>query len=574
MKTLTSLPLPSSSSSPSDNGNTYTTTTTNASQRRFRRMTNKFTTTMVTRTNHVIYNFGNMIKFFGDLTHSDITLHIKMPRELSNSSSSLSASSSTSSLSSASRKISRSNSCISMIMDNGDDDDDDDENNDNDDSNDEDMDIHQSRTTFPPYRNLSITPYRKVDEIKYLHKVILASNSEYFSRLFKELDNNGGGGVVGIPLSIDVIIDFLGRDEDFIKRLIHEFFRLFYVNVIDDNSFVNYDFVYEHLLSMHKLALYFGFNSLLIYTEQKLISKLDTSFFPILCDFCITTTTVASTTSLNPVPLKQRLKNSTTTTTQPLSIQYYVKNENSLLFRRMMEWLEYCHDKEKCCFNHNHLVSRSSFFAATTTTTTTMLLTTKDAIKAVFIKNIKDFDQFDLNPQSYCYNALEHSFSIQNYARICTRCVCDSTRNEWPIVRGFYVIPLHCINYGDKSLQFRLKICQSSGIVCQLDVQKEYQSQNPSSSASIPPPPNHRDNIKPHQFNGIHTNQLSLFTKTESGLVYHESVNAHTSNRPIIDFALPQENDCFTSKCHKCLTSLHPTFIIKYNITIFDHDFQ
>jgi hypothetical protein len=404
-----------------------------------------------------------------------------------------------------------------MVMDDDDDDDEEEEEGDYDDDNttQDEMDLNT-----PP----SQPPHRKIDEIRYLHKVILASNSEYFSRV---LNNT--------TTMLDVVIDFLGYDEDVIKPLIHEFFRLFYVNVIDDSSFENYAFVHKNILSLHKLALHFGFNPLLQYTEQKLISKLDASFFPILCDFCIN------------------------------------KKDNSInvsskhLFKRVIEWLEYCHDKDMCSFSHNHFITVSPFFA-TTAIAATVTLSTKDAIKAILSKNVRDFHLYDTLSQSYHYNTFNRSFSIQNYARICTRCIHDHTRNEWPIVRGYYVIPLHSINYGDKSLHFRLKICQSTGIMCQLDVHKERDSQHPSSSSqSARITSAYSDQV---------VNQLSLLTKTGSDLVYQETGNVASKNRPSIDFPLPQENECFVSKCHKCLTSHYLTFIIKYNVTIFDHDFQ
>jgi hypothetical protein len=506
--------------------------------------------------------------------------------------------------------------------------------NDDDDDDDEDDDVMAISSTPPDGDNATNTTSnhqnrhkhmddRDDDELVHVceisvHKIILSVNSKYFERILKQQQQqqqqqqyqkktsrtnqanawsptkkNKAGGRLRIPLKID----FLGEDEKFVEKICREFFRLFYMNVIDDSSFEDHFFASCYTLQFHKLAVYFSFDSLRQYTEQKLISKMDLKSFPSICEFCIEK-------QIQPVSVVTASSSNSYNRRRSRSFSlYHVPLEKRILFQRLIEWFEYCVEdnqlsqyydtRESYDFNilsHNTLIQTCSFFLDVSSRETDIVFSSKQSIRNCFIRYLNAYEQlFHVIPSTFSYHAENREMSIKNFVRICSSCRSNQQRG-WPILNGYSIIPLHRLSYGEKSLQCRLKVCQSNTRLCQFDLIKTCNTANNNTCFSQKKPihgwnENHDNNNNDEDENEEQQSQSSLFRKNSQLNLFSKNLKEQTiyegkpqfdhsnqSYKNIIDFVLPNEDECYLSTCHLCLSNMNPTFIIRYNATINDND--
>jgi hypothetical protein len=518
-----------------------TTTTTTA--------TTTTTTTMVNT--NITLNFSNMVNHYQKTTLSDVTIVIQIPISQSHNFFSCYTS-----------PLNRSMENIPMIIEGNNSNEFDEEvenmsfydNNDDDDSNK--SSYHQN-----DFDDIEEEQFHKTIYEFNAHKIILASNSEYFTNKFHEMKENH-------EHKIYLKIDFLATsDAKFIKKMMNIFFRLFYVNIIDDSSFEDYDFFTHNILNFHQLAYKFSFESAQQFIEQKISSMFTENSFPSLCDFCIEKMEIKKSYSFKR-PSSFPSKNQ----------EYCVPNEKIFIFKKLIEWFEYCIDDEDDNYQrHNHLVKSSLFFQFTSRKEN-LILSTKSSIRECFIKNIKNFSLFSIIPSSFTYDNVDKKIVLHNFTRICTRCVKQTNK---PIFKGYAIMPIHIISYADKSLQFRLKISQSDCTRCQFDVIKSLnnsQRQQQSSSSISPKKLIHQltattTHLSSNVVNNRKKANLCLLTKNDFKSQIYEEIDGKQQHKPSIDFFLPNEEECYVSKCHQCSSKRNVTFIIKYNMTIYDHEF-
>jgi hypothetical protein len=545
------------------------------------------TTTTITTIPNVIYNFKNMVRLYRESQSSDITFIIKIPK--GSNGIGLSSSSSASSLS-------RSNSGIMMI---------------------ESPLVSTHAKTSPTMV--------KIDEIK-LHRMVLSSGSTYFANLFHydnhhttddrsndRIPSSSHGNVIE-----ELFIDFIGSDIHFIRRLVNEFFRLFYVNVIDENCFQDNQFIMDNIISLHMLATRFSFESLRSFTIQKIFSVIDTASFPYLCDFCVQPIPASSLTNNNNnnnndddeneeyyvnVTFKggnkcqfkknSRLHNasSSLSSSSPLSPspRYTVNKENMVLFQRLIHWFELCVDEDDTTLLHelhNSLVLNSTFFqnGYGGGNSSGGGGVTKSEIMNHFKRNITNFNEFPLYNEYYHYDARHLTLHIQQFTRICTHCMM-STR--WNVYKGYSVIPIELVTHRDVKYQIRLKVCQATGRKCTLDILRK-DDHSISSSYSLmngrndegsdennmqyspkkeyPQHHQQHNNDEDMDEEGLSSSSstISLFSKDAYETKYHSGLTDNSS----VTFTLNPNETCYKSKCHICLSVFHPTFIIKYSLII------
>lgn len=144
------------------------------------------------------------------------------------------------------------------------------------------------------------------------HRYILATKSAYFESLFSK---EGGFSEIG-ALHFDV-------DE---ASVIREFFRLFYVPLLEDSQFTEneYVFIVNNVLALHHLAEQFLFHTLRKYCRHKIYTHIDLNLFTLLVNQCLA---------------RRHPANEDGDTNQP---PFYVIPGRESLFRRAISWFVCC----------------------------------------------------------------------------------------------------------------------------------------------------------------------------------------------------------------------------------------
>ena len=268
---------------------------------------------------------------------------------------------------------------------------------------------------------------KKVPLLIHTHLMCLHPASEFIRRYLSCFGNDperchvsGQNPLVPNQLNLTINLDYgNGRLNDEVVTL---FFSLFYVNRFNEahlkHNHIEEAF-YHNILILYELALYFLFDTLIVYIESYFKATMSLAYFNHLSNFC-----------LQP---------------HPLTGAYVLdkKQRGATLYRRLVQWYTTCvggdHvspspppsiEEQKCDW---HYFTRN---------------------KQAILGDIALIENCRL-PKKEARRLADSSLSLDYHRTICETCM-DGSKGE-NVVGSFYYLDMGCLTLGDYSFFLRLK---------------------------------------------------------------------------------------------------------------------
>lgn len=362
------------------------------------------------------------------------------------------------------------------------------------------------------------------------HRYILATKSAYFESLFRE-----GFAEMG-ALHFDV--------EE--ASVIREFFRLFYVPLLEDSQFSEsqYVFIVNNVLALHHLAEQFLFGTLKKYCRHKIYAHIDLNLFTLLVNQCLARRHPANEDGDN-----------------NQSPPFYVIPGRESLFRRAISWFVCCAkvsgtntlpfaelETESSSVHINTLTQRANSLVPPPQQKPEkkrkrISESSNRKVEALqcMRQSIVNFDTYDTHSFSLQYE--DNRTYIRSFSRICESCARNKSSFHFAVINQ--VIP-------ENDLRLKWHIYLDLG-----------EPSQPLSSSLYIKLSNHncpvlcQTRITPLSKcykNKVQTGVASILSSSESSFVNLQQ------------FSLNDTEFCYEGECEKCHLPQTRLFVIKYEI--------
>lgn len=155
----------------------------------------------------------------------------------------------------------------------------------------------------------------------YSHKLILCSGADYFASLISNCRQLQASVIHCASEKIDLFAVYL--DFSWLSaELIRDFFKLFYINVFDEEHLSTEEITYivSNVLQLYQLADYFQFHALARFCEKNLFAEMNLGYFRLLTDYCVEEHSQCPLTGT----------------------RYHVPLNKLRLYSRLMQWYQCC----------------------------------------------------------------------------------------------------------------------------------------------------------------------------------------------------------------------------------------